>query len=191
MPKIRILPLLLCLLLLTGCAGRDHAKKQDFLALRTQWLAAEQTELRAAVRADYGDRIYDYVLRYSGSPSGGVITVEEPEMIAGVGVEIGESGVTLYWDGAELDTGAILGDFSPVQAFPLLLRCWQSGPVLECWEETRDGVPCLAVELDLSEAGSADVRRCRTWFSVDDGRPTAAELSENGRTVLFVVFTAQ
>ena len=188
MPKIRILPLLCCVLLLTGCAGRSHTKKQDFLELRTKWLAAEQVELRAAIRADYGDRIYDYVLRYSGGPDGGVITVEEPEMIAGVGVELGETGVTLRWDGAELDTGAVLGDLSPVQAFPMLLKCWQSAPVLECWEEAHGGLPCLTAELDLSEAGSPDVRRCRTWFSLDTKEPVAAELLENGRTVLFVSF---
>ena len=189
MPKKRIFPLLVCILLLTGCAGRNHEKKQDFLALRAKWLSVEQTELRAAARADYGDRVYDYVLRYVGGPSGGMLTVEEPEMLAGVGVELGEKGVTLHWDGAELDTGAILGDLNPVQAFPLLLRCWQSGPVLECWEETRDGIPCLTAEFDLSEAGSMDLRRCRTWFSAETGKPKAAELSENGRTVLFVSFS--
>ena len=189
MPKKRILPLLVCILLLTGCAGRNHEKKQDFLQLRAKWLSAEQTELRAAVRADYGDRVYDYVLRYSGGPAGGMLTVEEPEMIAGVGVELGEEGIRLCWDGAELATGAILGSLNPVQAFPMLLRCWQSGPVLECWEEDRDGVPCLTVEFDLSEAGSPELRRCRTWFSLETDAPVAAELSENGRTVLFVSFT--
>lgn len=188
MPKKRILPLCICILLLTGCAGRSHEKKQDFLALRAKWLSVEQTELHAAVRADYGDRVYDYVLRYSGGSSGGMLTVEEPEMLAGVGVEIGDQGIRLYWDGAELDTGAILGSLNPVQAFPLLLQCWQSAPVLECWEEMRDGVPCLTAEFDLSEAGSPDVCRCRTWFSREMGQPVAAELSENGRTVLFVSF---
>ena len=186
MPKRRILPLLACLLVLTGCAGSSHAKKQDFLELRTQWLAVEQTALRAAVRADYGDRIYDYVLSYAGGTSGGTITVEEPEMIAGVGVEIGAEGIVLHWDGTELDTGAILGNWNPVQAFPLLLRCWQSAPVLACWEENRDGIPCLTAEFDLSEAGSPDVRRCRTWFSLENHQPVAAELLENGRTVLSV-----
>ena len=189
MPKKRIFPLLVCILLLTGCAGRSHEKKQDFLALRAKWLSVEQTELRAAARADYGDRVYDYVLRYVGGPSGGMLTVEEPAMLAGVGVELGEKGVTLHWDGAELDTGAILGDLNPVQAFPLLLRCWQSGPVLECWEENHDGVPCLTAEFDLSEAGSVDIRRCRTWFSLETEAPVAAELSENGWTVLFFSFT--
>lgn len=188
MPKNRIFPLLVCALFLTGCAGRSHEKKQDFLALRAKWLAVEDTELHAAVRADYGDRIYDYVLSYSGSPTGGMLTVEEPKMLTGVGVEIGEKGVMLYWDGAELDTGAILGNLNPVQAFPLLLRCWQSAPVLECWEETRDGVSCLTAEFDLSEAGSPDIRRCRTWFSLETEQPVAAELSENGRTVLFISF---
>lgn len=188
MPKKRILPLFICILLLTGCAGRSHEKKQDFLAIRAKWLSVEQVGIRAAVRADYGNRIYDYVLSYVGSPTGGMLTVEEPEMLAGVGVEIGEQGIRLHWDGAELDTGAILGNLNPVQAFPLLLRCWRSGPVLECWQEMRDEVSCLTVDFDLSEAGSPDTRRCRTWFSLDTEEPVAAEVSENGRTVLFVTF---
>lgn len=173
---------------MTGCAGRSHTVRGEFLEIRSAWLNAENVTLRASVRADYGTRVYDYVLSYAGGASGGTLTVEEPVMLAGVGVELGEKEAKLHYDGLEVDTGAILGDLNPVQAFPLLLQSWASGPVTECWEETRSGVRCIAAEFDLSAAGEPDVRLCRTWFSAETRKPFAAEMLENGRTVLLISF---
>lgn len=186
--KKRILPVCLLLTVLAGCAGRSHSEKEKFLELRSRWLSGEQTELHTQLRADYGERVYDYVLDYAGNASGGVITVEEPLMLAGVSVELSRTGAILRYDGVELDTGAVLGGLSPVQTFPLLLQSWASGPVTDCWEETRDGVRCLVSEFDLTEPGETDVRLCRTWFRADTGDPFAAELLENGRTVVFASF---
>lgn len=176
------------LLLLSGCAGRSHSVKNEFLSIRSQWLSAENTTLRASLRADYGTRVYDYVLRYAGNAAGGTLTVEEPALLSGVGVELGEDGPVLHYDGMELDTGAILGDLNPVQAFPLLLTSWASAPVTECWEENRDGVRCIVASFDLTEAGETDTRLCRTWFHGENHAPVAAEFTENGRTVLFLSF---
>lgn len=188
MPK-RIFCLLGAFLLLGGCAGRSHNVRNDFLRIRSEWLTAEPAELRASLRADYGMRVYDYVLHYAGNASGGTLTVEEPAILSGVGVELGSGSPKLHYDGLELDTGAVLGEWNPVQCFPLLLESWASAAVTECWEETRDGVACLVAEFDLTAAGERDQRLCRTWFDAETHAPVAAEYLENGRTVLLLTFS--
>ncbi len=180
--------LLLSLLLLGGCGGRSHGEKAAFLKLRAKWLEQSEVSLRSEMRADCGDRVYDYLLRYEGSGEGGVLTVEQPLMLEGVEAEIGEKGVTLRYDGFLLDTGAVLGDLSPLEAFPLLIRCWQSGCVTACWRDTWEGEACLAAEFDLTKAGETETRLCRSYFRAADGFPLAAELVADGCTVLLCRF---
>jgi hypothetical protein len=175
---------LLSLLLLSSCGGRSHGEKTAFLKLRAAWLEKESVVLRSRVRADYGERVYDFVLRYEGTGREGTLTVEEPLLLEGVEARIGEKGVTLGCGGVLLDTGAVLGNLSPLEAFPLLIRCWQSGCVTDCWRETWEGEACLTAQFDLTEAGQAEERLCVSRFRPEDGTPLSAELLAGGRTVL-------
>ena len=154
-------------------------------------LEAGTVTLRAKVRADYDDRIYDYLLRYEGSVEGGLLTVEEPRLIQGVEAEVTKTGVLLRYDGVLLETGPLLGDLSPLEAFPLLLRAWQSGSVTDCFRELWEGTPCLRAELDLTPAGETEKRTCLSWFRSSDGKPLHAELLSEDRTVLFCDFLAE
>ena len=187
----RLALLVFSLLLLGGCGGRSHEEKEAFLKLRAKWLEQGSFSLHSEMRADYGDRVYDYLLRYEGSGEGGVLTVEEPLMLEGVEAEIGEKGVTLRYDGFLLDTGAVLGNLSPLEAFPLLIRCWQSGCVTACWRDNWDGEACLAAEFDLTEAGEGETRLCRSYFRAADGLPLGAELLADGYTVLSCRFLSE
>ena len=191
MPKAlrRALPLFLFLcLLFSGCLGRSHSEKARFLKLRAAWLEAGEASLRSKVLADYGDRVYEFLLRYEGSAEGGILTVEEPWLIKNVEAELKKASVLLHYDGVMLDTGAILGSLSPLEAFPLLLRAWQSGSVTDCSRENWEGTPSLRAEIDLTPAGEAETRSCVTWFRLADGTPLHAELLSDGRTVLFCDF---
>ena len=176
--------LVLALALLGGCGGRSHGEKTVFLKLRAKWLEQGAFSLHSELRADDGDRVWDYVLRYEGTGEGGVLSVEQPLLLEGVEAVIGERGVTLRYEGVMLDTGAVLGDLSPLEAFPLMIRCWQSGSVTDCWRDNWEGEACLAAEFDLTGAGESEVRLCRSWFRLSDGAPLAAELLADGRTVL-------
>ncbi len=184
----RLLPALCLCLLLSGCGGRSHSEKASFLRLRAAWLEEGTARLHARVLADYGDRVYTFLLRYEGSGEGGVLTVEEPWLLKDVEAELKKDGVILRYDGAMLDTGAILGDLSPLEAFPLLLRSWQSGSVTDCSRENWEGAPCLRAEIDLTPAGEPETRSCVTWFRLADGAPLHAELLSRGRSVLFCDF---
>ena len=181
---LRIASLFLCLCLLCSCGGRSHREKGSFLKLRSKWLEQGSFTLRSRVRADYGDRVYDFLLDYEGSGEGGTLRVEEPLELEGVEAQLDEKGVTLRYDGVILDTGAVLGNFSPLEAFPLLVRTWQSGFVTDCWRESWNGEACLTARFDLTEAGGSEERLCLSRFRPTDGTPLSAEFLADGRTVL-------
>ena len=180
----RLLLLALSLCLLAGCGGRSHSEKTAFLKLRAAWLEKGSVTLRSEVRADYGERVYDFLLSYEGGSDGGTLRVEKPLELEGIEAVVGETGVSLRYDGFLLDTGAILGNLSPLEAFPLLIRCWQSGFVTDCWRETWNGEACLTAQFDLTEVGAAEERLCVSRFRPSDGTPLEAELLADGRTVL-------
>ena len=185
---LRAASLILCLCLLCACGGRSHQEKGSFLKLRSKWLEQGSFTLRSRVRADYGDRVYDFLLDYEGSGEGGTLRVEEPLELEGVEADVEEKGVTLRYDGVILDTGAILGNLSPLEAFPLLVRTWQSGFVTDCWRESWNGEACLTARFDLTEAGEAEERLCVSRFRPKDGTPLSAEFLADGRTVLSCEF---
>ena len=186
--KRRLVFFCIFLLLLGGCGGRSQSEKAAFLKLRSMWLEKGSVTLRSEVRADYGERVYDFTLRYEGGGESGVLSVEKPLELEGVEAELSEKGVTLRYDGVLLDTGAILGNLSPLEAFPLLVRTWQKGFVTDCWRESWNGESCLAVQFDLTEAGETEERLCLSRFRPSDGTPLDAEFLAAGRTVLYCRF---
>ncbi|NLF34346.1 MAG: hypothetical protein GX585_00095, partial [Clostridiales bacterium] len=84
---------LICALLISlclvpaGCGGRsDGEKKSEALALetRTSYIAMTSCAGQAAITADYGERVYEYVLSFAyGQEEGLVLTLTEPEALAG------------------------------------------------------------------------------------------------------------
>lgn len=176
------------LCLLAACGGRAGRERERFLDVRMALLEQDCHKLRASVRADYGERIYSYVLSYEGNAQAGTLTVEEPELIAGVSVLLEKDRVRLQSQELLLETGEIIGELNPLQAFPLLLRAWCEAGVTDCWRENRDGVPCLVVELDLRSAEGEEPLLCRTWFHTDTGKPLFAELGGGDRVALSCIF---
>ena len=87
-----------------------------------------------------------------------------------------------------LDTGAAVREESPLQAFPLQLRAWLRGSVTQCWHETRNGVDCIAAEMDVGGAGEDGRYRCRVWFSRETGEPVYSEVAADGRACLLCVY---
>ncbi len=173
-------------LFLTACGGTvGDRDREAFLGVRAALLARESITLRADLRADYGDRVYDYRLTYTGGSEGGKLRVEEPLELAEVEVELEKDHARVRYGDLLLDTGAIAARESPVQAFPLMIRAWLRGSVAECWQERLEGVDCVAAEIHLGEAGAEDRLLCRAWFRRDTGEPVYAELSKDSRVCIF------
>jgi hypothetical protein len=144
--------------------------------------------LSAKLRADYGDRVYDYKLSYKGSGDSGVMDVNEPVIIDGLSAVYTDGRVSLSCDGALIDTGALSGlGVSPLQAFPLLIEAWKNGYISKCWHEARGELSCTAAEIVIKEGEESIV--CRAWFDSSEFKPVYSEIAVNGYTVIYCEFT--
>lgn len=171
---------LIAITLLGSCQGTKNKGQALALDIRTGLLAAEKLELTTTVRADYGERVYDFTFKYAGNADKGALEITAPESIAGLKAEVSVSDGTLQYDGAVLDTGALTNDgLSPAEALPVLIAQWKSGYISGCNYEKFEDTETLAVTTDITQT----VKQ-RTWFDVKTHLPIKAELSDNGRTVI-------
>ena len=135
------------MLVLSGCSGKDAS--QSFLDIRTAYLSADIT-LSADVRADYGDRCYEYSLSYTGDGKSGEVSILSPEEISGISASIGENKkVSLKCGDTLIDTGILYGaGVSPVETLPLIVNAIREGYVSTVYTETLNGVEYITVEID-------------------------------------------
>ncbi len=165
---------------LTSCSGRGAKAEKIAAEIRSELISAPSVVTVVNVKADYGERVYEYKLRYSGNLSEGVVEVIEPEAIAGVTADVSVSGCVLKYDGAEVDTGDVISDgTTPIGVIPVLLYQWRSGHIKESTFETLGDAAAVAVSSDVSETVVQ-----RTWFDRETHMPIKAEIYENGYTAL-------
>ncbi len=171
------------LLVLTACGNRESVEKETE-ELQKALSEAENLRFVAALRADYGERVYDYRVRFAGLGGEGMLTILEPESVAGAAVRYGADGTALSYDGAEVYTGELLPQgLSPVDALPMMVNAWRTGLVTGAVRESFDGQSCLAVDFMIAEDVSL-----RTWFQRESALPLHAEVSFDGYTVLEATF---
>lgn len=178
--------ILLLLLTLCACGGVRNNAEELALDIRTSLLEAADLDLTADVTADYGERVYDFTIRFTGNADKGAMEILAPEEIAGLKARIDLSGATLEYDGAELDTGALTADgLSPAEAIPVLISQWQSGFISGCGFEKLDEAETLSVTTDVSETVTS-----KTWFDVKTRLPLRSEISDGGRMAVTVRFSS-
>ena len=185
MKKLLALVLMITLTLLCGCSAKGGAEDKA-IEIRSKYLESAELSLRADMTADYGDRVYDYSVVYSGDGKTGRLDIEKPLEVAGITVLFEEDGPRLMFDGALLDTGPLWADgASPAEAFPMLIDAWRRGWISSAYRESLGGRVCVVLEIFT---GSDESRMARTWFYEDTLEPAAAELYSDGVSVLRCAF---
>lgn len=178
-PKI----LLALTLLLSGCSAAHRDAESQLKALRSRWQESAGISARAALTADYGERVYEYTVAVEGNAQAGTMTVEEPENIAGAVLQWSDGTTSLTCEDTTLETGALdESGLSPADAVPVLFASCQTGRALECaWEDDLLYV--------LLEHPSRHELTAAYWLEPETGALHRWELAENGRTVLTMSFT--
>lgn len=167
------------LISLPGCGGGPDPEELA-AQIEESFDAASKVQFAAKIRADYGDRVYDFTVSCSSDAEGGILTVAEPEIIAGVTLRFSPEGEVLGYEGAEVFTGEILPEgLSPADAVPMLLGLWRGGLVTEADFEKWDGEECLAALYHVSDRVES-----RTWFSKNTWLPLRSEVYLDGYTVI-------
>ena len=174
-------------LLLTGCTGGGSSTKGKLEAAQSVYRTMSGCTAQAEITADYGQRVYGYTVDLTVQGGNGVMTVKEPENLAGTVLTWSDGETQLAFDGAELDTGALSDSgLSPADAMPTILTACQGGEIVDCCMEEQAGAQVLHGTLDLDGDQGGQIQ---CWFQPDSYGLLRAELSQDGVTVVTMKFS--
>ena len=174
-------------LLLTGCTGGGSSARSKLEAAQSVYRTMSGCTAQAEITADYGQRVYGYTVDLTVQGGSGVMTVKEPENLAGTVLTWSDGETKLAFDGAELDTGALSDSgLSPADAMPAILTACQGGEIVDCCMEEQEGVQVLHGTLDLDGDQGGQIQ---CWFQPDSYGLLRAELSQDGVTVVTMQFS--
>lgn len=174
-------------LLLTGCAGGGSSAKRKLQATQSVYRTMSGCTAQAEITADYGQRVYGYTVDLTVKGGSGVMTVKEPENLAGTVLTWSDGETKLAFDGAELDTGALSDSgLSPADAMPAILTACQGGEIVDCCMEEQEGQEVLHGTLDLDGDQGGQIQ---CWFRPENYGLLRAELSQDGVTVVTMRFS--
>lgn len=188
--------LMMLFCLLTACGQGKNEGDDLAMQIRTEFIAMTACSGQVDIVADYGDRVYDFVLDFSYAKDGNtVLTVVEPSMLAGISVTIEAGETSLSYDGASLETGSLSADgLSPISSFPTIMSDVIGGYIAESAIETLDDQEALHLCIRDPEAQAGSGSATDVWFNTTTHAPMRAEISEDGFTVIqceFLTFTME
>lgn len=174
-------------LLLTGCTGGGSSTKDKLEAAQSVYRTMSGCTAQAEITADYGQRVYGYTVDLTVKGGSGVMTVKQPENLAGTVLTWSDGETKLAFDGTELDTGALSDSgLSPADAMPTILTACQGGEIVDCCMEEQAGGQVLHGTLDLDGDQGGQIQ---CWFQPDSYGLLRAELSQDGVTVVTMQFS--
>jgi len=179
--KSLVMCVLMISLLLTACGSRGNQTPTDrALALRGQYLSAGGCTARMRVTADYGQRVYTYVVDAQVRGGETVLTVRQPEEIAGITAHLQQGESFLSYDGVMLETGPLAEDgLTPLSALAALLEAVRSGFIDSCGTQGEE----LYILCRDPADPPGDGRETGLWFGMD-GCLLRGEVSVDGRRVV-------
>ena len=129
----RVLPFILCLILLCGCADDGKGQFAEFVKIVS---SAENISFSAHVSAQYDEKTAEFTLAYEQTKDASFISVVEPELLSGIKASLKGESLSLEYDGAMLDIGTLDdAELSPMSALPLIVRAMRDGHLEISWVE--------------------------------------------------------
>lgn len=176
----RILPFLVSILLLFGCAGKENAYNRVIL-LRSRLQSCQSCTFTTNVTADYGDRLYSFSLQCTSDSYGNIqFTVISPESISGIAGSIEKSGGLLTFEDRALAFDLLAdGCASPVSAPWLIMRSLLGGYIRSSAMQA-DG---LVMQID--DSYEDDALMLEIWMDAEL-RPNQADIFWQGRRIMAV-----
>lgn len=186
-------PMILLMLALGGCGGNGKNSEEAMaLEIRTDYLAMTACSGTAEIRADYGQRVYDYTIDFTWQKDGDmVLTITQPEEVAGVTAILHQGETLLQYEDVRLETGPVSPEgLSPVDSIPAFLEYVRSGSITQCGSELLDTVEALRIQCGDPEAAMGSGTEAILWFDKETHALIQGELRSDGFAVIQCKFTA-
>lgn len=186
-------PMILLLLILGGCGGNGkNSEEAQALEIRTDYLAMNACSGTAEIRADYGQRVYDYTIDFTWQKEGDmVLTITQPEELSGVTATLREGETLLQYEDVRLETGPISPEgLSPVDSLPAFLDYIRSGSITQCGTETLGAAEALRIQCGDPEMAPGSGTEAILWFDKETHALLQGELRSDGFTVIQCKLTA-
>ena len=183
--------MILLLALLCACGGGNE-DNDLVLSLREDFQNMDAWSGEMALTADYGQRVYDYSVSFTGDrEEGTTLTITAPEEAEGITAVAKEGQTWLDYDGVRLETGPLDPQgLSPMDALPALLTELETGTVAEVGTETDGDLSLLRLTLRDPEVTPGTGRETVFWFDKAQKTLLRAELRNDGATVVSCVFSS-
>lgn len=181
--------LMMTLLPLSGCFGGGEGQKalDAALTIRGEYLTMTDFSTQVQLRADYGQRIYDYTLDVSATAEETVLTVTAPELIAGVTARLNAEKSFLEYDDVCIETGTLNeGGLTPLSAVPAILEAVRGAYITSC---CFDDAGQLLVCYGNSEVPLGTGTEYTLWFQSETGDLIRGEISVDGRRCIQCTFS--
>ena len=179
--------MIIALLLLTSCGGAGRQREAEDLALtiRGEYLPLENLSAEVEITADYGERVYEFTLTAVVQDGEMVLTLTEPEWVAGVTARLTEETGQLEYEDLIVETGPLDGeDLSPVSALPVLLEAARGGDMAECALEEGEQGALLRVRCADPDQPPGEGRETILWFHPETHALVKGEISADGVRVI-------
>lgn len=175
--------------LLAGCGKAGVSEAEELaLAIRGEYLAMDGCAARAAITADYGQRVYQYELAVAVSGEETVLTLSAPETVAGLSARLDGEESLLEFDGVSVETGPLdETGLTPVSAVPALLEAAKSGYITACALEEDGAV--LRVDCGDPAGSPGTGTETALWFDAATHALTRGEISSDGFRVILCEFS--
>ncbi|MCL2546653.1 MAG: hypothetical protein FWE06_05590 [Oscillospiraceae bacterium] len=184
MKKFTFAPMIIAVLLLfpaCNVGGEAVPRLHEFYG------SMRYATMDARVRADFGDRVVEYLLRYNLSLEEESVEVLEPSELAGIRVVLHEGGSILQFDGLSLETGALPGTgLSPLEAVPFAVQTWREGHIVAYGTENAFGTQAIRAVYASTHGGIE--HRMVVWFDVETMHPLRSETYVDGANILTITF---
>lgn len=180
MRRTALFALMITLLALAGC--NSAAKyEEEFADYRASLGESAGISLTANVRADYGEKILEYTLRYEENAFGNTVEVLSPELVSGVKAHFEENRGTLEFDGLILDGANLTKDgLTPLSALFEIVKSLKSGYLQKLWIEDSDNGAELVSELAVSDSSIQTL-----WMDAASMTPLRSEIKSENKTVIY------
>ncbi len=175
--------MLLCLLVLTGCAP-SQKNADAATAFRAALLESGGCTFVCRVTADFGETVQIFALDCAYDTARGAVdfTVLEPQSLAGITATVTDEGAAVTYDGMAMELGLLAGEsVMPAAAPALAAVCWTDAPITAVGAENDR----TRVTYERTLCG----RRLTVDTWLENGLPISAQVCYNQQCILKLEFS--